>query len=48
MTKIEELNECLKQLKLEKRQLILAGKKTSYIDEKIRIIEEEINECKNF
>ncbi|MDQ0151049.1 hypothetical protein ACFO6R_13750 [Eubacterium multiforme] len=47
LTKIEELNECLKQLKLEKRQLILAGKKTSDIDEKIKIVEEEIDELKD-
>ena len=44
MTKIEELKECLKQLKLEKRELILAGKKTSSLDEKIKEIENSINE----
>lgn len=44
LTKIEELKECLKQLKLEKRELILAGKKTSSLDEKIKEIENSINE----
>lgn len=44
LTKIEELKECLKQLKLEKRELILAGKKTSNIDIKIKEVEEGINE----
>ncbi|BFK82688.1 MULTISPECIES: hypothetical protein [Clostridium] len=42
MTKIEELNEYLKRLKLEKRELILAGKKTSVIDIKIKEVEDEI------
>ena len=41
LTKIEELKECLKQLKLEKRELILAGKKTSSLDEKIKEIEKD-------
>lgn len=44
LTKIEELKEYLKQLKLEKRELILAGKKTSSLDEKIKEIENSINE----
>lgn len=43
LTNIKELNERLKQLKLEKRELILAGKKTSCIDDKIREVEEEIS-----
>lgn len=42
VTKIEELNEYLKRLKLEKRELILAGKKTSIIDIKIKEVENEI------
>lgn len=42
MTKIEELNEYLKRLKLEKRELILAGKKTSAIDIRIKEVEDEI------
>lgn len=43
LTNIEELKEHLKQLKLEKRELILAGKKTSCIDDKIKEVEKEIN-----
>lgn len=42
LTRIEELKERLKQLKLEKRELILAGKKTSNIDDRIKEVEEEI------
>lgn len=43
MIKIEELKETLKQLKLEKRDLILANKKTSEIDKKIKDIENKRN-----
>ncbi len=43
MTSIEKLRERLKELKLEKRELILAGKKTGEIDEKIELIENEIS-----
>ncbi len=39
---IEELEEQLKELKLEKRRILLAGKKTEQIDNKIQVIEYEI------
>ncbi|MGL5868267.1 hypothetical protein [Clostridium chrysemydis] len=44
MTNIEKLKERLKEIKLEKRELILAGKKTGEVDEKIELIESEISE----
>lgn len=44
VTNIEKLKERLKELKLEKRELILAGKKTGEVDEKIELIESEISE----
>lgn len=40
--KIEELEKELKELKLEKRQILLAGKSTENIDNKIKRIELEI------
>lgn len=42
MRSIEELEEQLKELKLEKRRILLAGKKTEQIDNKIQVIEYEI------
>lgn len=39
---IEELEKQLKELKLEKRRILLAGKKTEEIDNKIQVIEFEI------
>lgn len=42
MRSIEELEEQLKELKLEKRRIVLAGKKTEQIDNKIQVIEYEI------
>ncbi|MGL4848916.1 MAG: hypothetical protein ACRC28_08305 [Clostridium sp.] len=43
MKKIDELKDRLKELKLEKRDLILANKKTEEIDKKIKVVQEEIN-----
>ncbi|MGL4876243.1 MAG: hypothetical protein ACRC30_16505 [Clostridium sp.] len=43
MKKIDELKDRLKELKLEKRDLILANKKTDEIDKKIKVVQEEIN-----
>jgi len=40
--RIEELEKELKELKLEKRQILLAGKNTENIDSKIKLIELEI------
>lgn len=45
MRSIEELEKQLKELKLEKRQILLAGKKTEQIDNKIQVIEAEIKEA---
>lgn len=42
MRSIEELEKELKELKLEKRRILLAGKKTEEIDVKIQAIEFEI------
>ncbi len=42
---IEELEKQLKELKLEKRRILLAGKKTEQIDNKIQVIEAEIKEA---
>lgn len=42
MRRIEELEKQLKELKLEKRQILLAGKNTDEIDNKIKVIDEEI------
>lgn len=42
MTKLKELEEQLVNLKLQKRNLILAGKKTDDIDECIKNIEKDI------
>ncbi|MBD7913358.1 MULTISPECIES: hypothetical protein [Clostridium] len=39
MRKIEDLEKKLKELKLEKRQILLAGKNTDIINSKIREIE---------
>ena len=44
---IEELEKQLKELKLEKRRIVLAGKKTDQIDEKIQVIEDEIKNTSN-
>ncbi|MGL4913026.1 MAG: hypothetical protein ACRC3Y_11425 [Romboutsia sp.] len=43
MKKMDELKDRLKELKLEKRDLILANKKTEEIDKKIKAVQEEIN-----
>lgn len=43
MKKIDELKDRLKELKLEKRDLILANKKTEEIDKKIKVVQDEIN-----
>lgn len=44
MTNIQELEQQLKELKLEKREFLLAGKKTTNIDIKIKNIENELSE----
>lgn len=44
MTDIQDLEQKLKELKLEKRELLLAGKKTTNIDEKIKTIEYNLKE----
>ena len=46
MTKIQELEQELKELKLAKRQLLLAGKKTDTINNNIKEIEKEIKSLK--
>lgn len=47
MRSIEELEEQLKELKLEKRRILLAGKRTEQIDNKIQVIEHEIENASN-
>ena len=42
MSKIQELKETLVELKLKKRELILAGKNTNKIDEEIDELEKQI------
>ncbi|MGG7145113.1 hypothetical protein ACQPVP_16875 [Clostridium nigeriense] len=42
MGKKDELEEKLINLKLEKRELVLAGKNTNRIDELIKEVEDEI------
>ena len=42
MSRIQELKEKLLELKLKKRELILAGKNTDKIDEEIKQLEEHI------
>lgn len=42
MNILEKLQKDLKELKLEKRQLLLSGKKTDNIDIKIKDIEKKI------
>ena len=42
MHKLELLKDKLKELKLEKRRLLLSGKKTEEVDIKIKEIEIEI------
>ncbi|MGG7060212.1 hypothetical protein ACQPUY_17295 [Clostridium nigeriense] len=44
MGKKDELEEKLINLKLEKRELVLAGKNTNRIDELIKEVEDEIKE----
>lgn len=46
MTKIEELEEQLVELKLKKRNLILAGKNTEQVDDMIKVVEYEIKQVK--
>ncbi|MDS0528170.1 hypothetical protein NNC19_21000 [Clostridium sp. SHJSY1] len=47
MRKIEELENKLKELKLEKRQILLARKDTDMIDEKIKEIELKLKTVKS-
>lgn len=42
MEKRTELEKKIVELKLEKRELLLSGKSTDLVDEKIKIIEEEL------
>lgn len=44
MGKKDELEEKLINLKLEKRELVLAGKNTNRIDELIKEVEDEMKE----
>ena len=44
MHKLELLKDKLKELKLEKRRLLLSGKKTEEVDIKIKDIEIEIKQ----
>ncbi|MBU5453818.1 hypothetical protein [Caproiciproducens sp. MSJ-32] len=46
MGKKENLEQELINLKLEKRQLVLAGKSTTKIDEAIKEVEKKLNEQK--
>lgn len=48
MSKKDELEQRLTNLKLEKRELVLAGKSTNIIDELIKEVENEVeNELEN-
>lgn len=42
-----ELKERLLELRLEKREFVLAGKNTNKIDESIKRIQKELNENQN-
>lgn len=44
MSKRDDLGQRLVDLKLEKRELVLAGKNTNTIDELIKEIEEKLKE----
>jgi hypothetical protein len=44
MGKKDELEQKLTDLKLEKRELVLAGKNTNRVDELIKEVEDEIKE----
>ncbi|MBK1809658.1 hypothetical protein JHL18_03260 [Clostridium sp. YIM B02505] len=46
MTKLKELEEQLVNLKLQKRNLILAGKKTDEVDELIKEVDRDIKKEK--
>lgn len=46
MTKLNELEEQLVELKLQKRDLLLAGKNTDKLDEKIKELENIIKSHK--
>ncbi|GIM30511.1 hypothetical protein CPJCM30710_31770 [Clostridium polyendosporum] len=46
MTKLKELEEELVELKLKKRDLLLAGKDTEKIDQMIKEVEKSIKEEK--
>ena len=46
MTKLNELEDQLKELKLQKRNLLLAGKDTEKLDIMIKEIEEKIKNKK--
>lgn len=46
MSKKDELEQRLTKLKLEKRELLLAGKNIKKIDELIKEVEEEISDIK--
>ena len=48
MHKLELLKDKLKELKLEKRELVLAGKNTSRIDELIKEVEVALKEADEF
>ncbi|SHF11855.1 hypothetical protein [Clostridium fallax] len=47
MTKLIELEEKLKELKLQKRNLLLADKNTDNIDTLIKEVEKEIKDLKD-
>lgn len=42
MTKVEEIEKQIKELKLQKRQNILVGKETTEIDQAIENLEKQI------
>lgn len=48
MGKNDNLEQRMIELKLEKRELLLAGKNINKIDELIKQVEEEIKEIKQF
>lgn len=47
MRKIEDLEKELKELKLEKRQILLAGKNTDTINSKIKEIELKLRDIES-
>lgn len=47
MSKRDELEQRLTKLKLEKRELLLAGKNTNVIDELIKAVELELKDLIN-